>query len=71
MSHIHSFITYALFLGCTEGDIRLLGGITPSEGSVSVCKSNVWGTVCHDGWNIADATVVCRQLELSVAGIFK
>ena len=58
-----------LYLGCTEGDIRLLEGTTHLEGRVSVCKNNAWGTVCDSGWQTADATVVCRQLGLSVAGI--
>ena len=58
------------YLGCTEGDVRLLEGTTNLEGRVSVCKNNVWGTVCDHGWHSTDATVVCRQLGLSVAGIF-
>ena len=59
------------YLGCTEGDIRLLGGTTLLEGRVSLCKNNVWGTVCDSGWQSIDATVVCRQLGFSVAGRYK
>ena len=59
-----------LYLGCTEGDVRLLEGSTLLEGRVSLCKNNEWGTVCDNGWDETDATVVCRQLGLSVAGIF-
>ena len=29
------------YLGCTEGDVRLLEGTTNLEGRVSVCKNNV------------------------------
>lgn len=28
-----------------------------------------WGTICNDLWNDEDATIVCRQLELSDQGI--
>ena len=54
--------------GCHEGDVRLLEGSTKLEGRVEVCKNNGWGTVCDDGWSKPDATVVCRQLDFSVAG---
>lgn len=54
--------------GCHEGDVRLRDGHTFSEGRVEVCINNVWGTVCHDGWNSMDARVVCRQLGYSAAG---
>ena len=37
------------------------------SGILRICYNSTWRLVCDDEWDIYDATVVCNQLDLTVA----
>lgn len=55
-------------IGCVEGAVRLEGGVDSTEGRVEICINDQWGTVCDQMWDVLDAAVVCRQLQLNYTG---
>jgi hypothetical protein len=42
--------------------IRLLGGVSETEGRLQVKINQQWGTVCNYGWTVENAALVCQQL---------
>ena len=47
-----------------------MGGENELEGRVEFCYNGVWATVCDNGWDKRDATVVCNQLGFGQPGKF-
>lgn len=50
---------------CTEGDLRLEGGVNNTQGRVEVCLNNAWGTICNSQFGTNEARVICHQLGFS------
>ncbi|XP_033760130.1 neurotrypsin-like [Pecten maximus] len=46
-----------------EGDIRLVGGQSDSEGRLEIYYNDQWSAVCNDDWFVdTNSVVVCHQL---------
>ena len=53
---------------CDSGDVRLAGNTGYRSGRVEVCVGEQWGSICTDGWDPRDASVICQQLGHSPYG---
>lgn len=42
--------------------IRLVNGAGPWEGRVEILNGGQWNTICDDGFNVAEASVICKML---------
>ena len=51
----------AVYTGCTDWEVRLVGGEVETEGRVELCYNGTWWAVSDDNWDIGDAQVVCRH----------
>lgn len=47
--------------------VRLAGGPHRCEGRVEVQQNGEWHTMCHAGWGMEEAAVVCRELNCGEA----
>ena len=46
---------------CTTNDLRIVGN-NPNQGTLQICKSSNWYSVCGNSWGCSDAKVACRQM---------
>jgi hypothetical protein len=50
--------------------VRLIGSSLTREGRLEISHNNVWGTVCDDNFDSADAQVACNMLGFGRSGRF-
>ena len=53
---------------CSNGDLRLVGGLVDSEGIVEMCQDGAWNSLCSSNWGNKETVMVCKQLQLPTDG---
>ena len=74
---IYIFLQFRYFIvtenpvksNCIDNNVRLVGGPTPLEGTVEICRNKVWIGICSRSQNSAFANVVCYQLGYQSSGM--
>ena len=54
---------------CNDGDLKLVGGTSETEGRLEVCLNKRWGTINGHGWTHIETEAACNQLGYSTSGI--
>ncbi len=49
-------------VSCSNGQLRLVGGPSPSEGRVEMCWDGTWGSICRSSWYSEETAIACEQL---------
>ena len=76
MCNLHALVYLAgepVLPGEEELMVRLSNGTTTvglTDGRLEVRHNDLWGTVCVDGFDLRDAIVVCRQLNLYARSVY-
>ena len=61
---------YMYLSQCSSGAVRLVGGVTSSEGRFEICIGGTWTALSGypSSWDTPNAEVLCRQLGLPSLG---
>ena len=61
-AQLYSYLLSYITVECNNGEIRLVGGESSSEGRLEICYNDIWTPVCVTYFDDEEAAVACKQL---------